>query len=115
MRPTELIERTVETVRHLAEAQGHQLHLELAPDLPHLEADPARLEQVISNLLTNAFKFTPRGGRVEISGMGEGDELVLTVRDTGSGIAPDFLSHSSIRSRRPRQLWRGEAAGSGSD
>ena len=93
VRPTELIERTVETVRHLAEAQGHQLHLELAPDLPHLEADPARLEQVISNLLTNAFKFTPRGGRVEISGMGEGDELVLTVRDTGSGIAPDFLSH----------------------
>lgn len=93
VRPAELIERAVDTVRHLAEAQGHHLHVTVAPNLPQLGADPARLEQVISNLLTNAFKFTPQGGRVELLVVAEGGELVLTVRDTGSGIAPDFLSH----------------------
>ena len=45
----------------------------MAPDLPQLEADPARLEQVICNLLTNAVKFTPQGGRIELSAVAEGD------------------------------------------
>ena len=69
------------------------LHVVVAPNLPELEADPARLEQVVYNLLTNAFKFTPPGGRVEVSVAADGGELVLTIRDTGSGIAPDFLPH----------------------
>src|SRR5271165_7289784 len=90
--PAELIERAVDTVRHLAEAQGHHLHVAVAPELPQLEADPARLEQVICNLLTNAIKFTPPDGRIEVSVGAEGGELVLTVRDTGIGIAPDFLT-----------------------
>ena len=93
VRPAELIERAVDTVRHLAEAKEHHLHLTVAPNLPLLQADPARLEQVINNLLTNAFKFTPQGGRVEVSVMAEGGDLVVTVRDTGIGIAPDFLTH----------------------
>ncbi len=93
VRPAELIERAVATVRHLAEAQGHHLLLAMAPELPQLEADPARLEQVICNLLTNAVKFTPRDGRIELSVGTEGGDLVLTVRDTGIGIAPDFLPH----------------------
>jgi len=93
VRTAELVERAVDTVRHLAEAEGHQLHLELAPNLPHLEGDPARLEQVIYNLLTNAFKFSPQGGRVEVSVEAERGELVIAIRDTGSGIAPGFLTH----------------------
>ncbi|MGA2700296.1 MAG: chemotaxis protein CheB [Isosphaeraceae bacterium] len=93
VRTADLIERAVDTVRHLAEAQGHQLHLEVAPNLPQLEADPARLEQVIYNLLTNAFKFTPPGGRVEFSAEAERGELVMSIRDTGGGIAPGFLAH----------------------
>ena len=92
VRPAELIERAVDTVRHLAEAKEHHLHLTVAPNLPLLQADPARLEQVINNLLTNAFKFTPQGGRVEVSVVAEGGDLVVTVRDTGIGIAPDFLT-----------------------
>ena len=67
VRPAELIERAVDTVRHLAEARGIELRVAMAPDLPQLEADPARLEQVICNLLTNAVKFTPQGGRIELS------------------------------------------------
>ncbi|MBV8129596.1 MAG: PAS domain S-box protein [Planctomycetaceae bacterium] len=90
--PAELIERAVDTVRHLAEAKEHHLHLTVAPNLPQLQADPARLEQVINNLLTNAVKFTPQGGRVEVSVVAEGGDLVVTVRDTGIGIAPDFLT-----------------------
>ena len=93
VRPAELIERAVDTVRHLAEAKEHHLHLTVAPNLPLLQADPARLEQVINNLLTNAFKFTPPDGRVEVSVVAEGGDLVVTVRDMGIGIAPDFLTH----------------------
>ena len=93
VRPAELIERAVDTVRHVTQAKGHHLHVAVAPELPQLEADPARLEQVVCNLLTNAIKFTPPDGRIEVSVGAEGGELVVTVRDTGIGIAPDFLSH----------------------
>jgi len=93
VRPAELIERAVDTMRHFAQTKGHRLHVVVGPNLPQLEADPSRLEQVIFNLLNNAFKFTPRGGRVEVSAVAEGGELVLKVRDTGSGITPDFLPH----------------------
>src|SRR5271166_3156085 len=93
VRPAELIERAVDTMRHLAQTKGHRLHVVVGPNLPQLEADPSRLEQVIFNLLNNAFKFTPQGGRVEVSAVAEGGELVLKVRDTGSGITPDFLPH----------------------
>ena len=93
VRPAELIERAVDTMRHFAQTKGHRLHVVVGPNLPQLEADPSRLEQVIFNLLNNAFKFTPQGGRVEVSAVAEGGELVLKVRDTGSGITPDFLPH----------------------
>ena len=93
VRPAELIERAVDTLRHLSQAQGHHLHVAVAPNLPLLQADPARLEQVVCNLLTNAIKFTPPDGRIEVSAGAEGGELVLTVRDKGIGIPPDFLSH----------------------
>jgi CheY-like chemotaxis protein/two-component sensor histidine kinase len=93
VQPADLIDQVVDTVRHLAEEREHQLHVTVAPDLPLLEADPARLEQVVCNLLANAIKFTPRGGRVELSAGVDREELVLTVRDTGEGIAPEFLPH----------------------
>jgi signal transduction histidine kinase len=93
VRPAELIERAVDTMRHSTQIKGHRLHVVVGPNLPQLEADPSRLEQVIVNLLNNAFKFTPQGGRVEVSAVAEGGELVLRVRDTGNGITPDFLPH----------------------
>ena len=93
VRPAELIDEAVHTLRQIAEAQGHQVRVTMAPNLPRLNADPARLEQVVCNLLTNAMKFTPQGGRIELVAEAEGGDFVLTVRDTGIGIASEFLSH----------------------
>jgi signal transduction histidine kinase len=93
VRPAEVIQRALDTVRQSAQTQGHRLHVVVGPNLPQLEADPSRLEQVVYNLLTNAFKFTPQGGWVEVSAVAEGGDLVLKVRDTGCGITTDFLPH----------------------
>lgn len=93
VRPAEIIDQAVDTIRHLAETHGLELHIALAPELPQLEGDPARLEQVVSNLLTNAIKFTPRGGRIDVAARPDGNDLVLTVSDTGIGIGTDYLKH----------------------
>ncbi len=63
----------------------------LADDVPPLRADPSELHQVVLNLLANAVTFTPAGGRVEVSLRREGEDGILSVRDTGPGIAPEHL------------------------
>lgn len=62
---------------------------------PHLKvhADPERLYQVLSNLIGNAIKFTPRQGRIGVAAVSKGNEIVFTVRDSGEGIAPEQLPH----------------------
>ncbi len=55
--------------------------------------DPERIHQVLTNLLTNAIKFTTSGGRVELRCVAEGGEGVITVRDTGEGVPPEFIQH----------------------
>jgi CheY-like chemotaxis protein len=55
------------------------------------EADPTRITQVVGNLLDNAAKYTPPGGEISVTGYGERGEVVLRVRDTGIGIAPEML------------------------
>lgn len=86
-----VVESAVETARPLIEARRHRLQIELpAPGL-RLEADPLRLAQVISNLLTNAAKYTDPQGRIRLRARREGDELIIAVRDNGIGIAPEML------------------------
>jgi signal transduction histidine kinase len=83
--------RAAEAVGPLMVERGHEFRVEL-PGCPlPLEADPTRLEQVLSNLLTNAAKYTPPGGRVALAVGRDGGEAVVRVRDTGVGIAPDVL------------------------
>jgi CheY-like chemotaxis protein len=65
----------------------------LPPDPIWLHADASRLEQVVTNLLTNAAKYTNEGGHIWLSVQQEGDKAVLRVRDTGLGIAPAFLPY----------------------
>jgi len=87
----EIVERAVDTVRPLIDQHGHDLTVSLSPQPVWLHADAARLEQVIVNLLTNAAKYTDRGGHLWLGAEQEGDECVLRVRDTGVGIAPELL------------------------
>ena len=82
----DLLEHGVAMVRERAARQGISLALDVAPDLGVVHADELKLKQVVLNLLTNAIKFTPAGGSVQMTAAVDGDMAVVTVRDTGSGI-----------------------------
>jgi signal transduction histidine kinase len=83
----------IETVRPCIDERGHVLVVVLPPGPVTVKADPIRLAQVVSNLLGNAAKYTDRGGRIELTVLPEGDEVVIRVRDNGIGIAPEVLPH----------------------
>jgi PAS domain S-box-containing protein len=85
------IGRTVEAVRPLIEDRRHELTVSLPAGPVRVEVDPTRLEQVLTNLLNNAAKYTDPGGQIWVSARREGGEVVLRVRDTGIGIAPEVL------------------------
>jgi PAS domain S-box-containing protein len=87
-----VIQAAIETSRPLIEAGRHELTTQLPlPRSLMVEADVTRLCQVVANLLNNAAKYTPEGGRIEVVAQRQGDSAVVTVRDTGVGIAPDML------------------------
>ena len=85
------VEGAVQTVRHMIEARGQELTLTLPPEPIWLSADPARLQQIIVNLLTNAAKYTGNGGNISLSIEQQGADCTLRVRDTGIGISPELL------------------------
>lgn len=83
----------VETIRPLIQANGHDLNVSFPPAPLLLDADPVRLAQVFANLLNNAAKYTPRGGRIRLTaGQADGEALV-SIRDTGIGIPSGMLPH----------------------
>jgi signal transduction histidine kinase len=75
--------------RPLAEKKNIDLRAIIEPDLPSATQDAGKLRQILSNLLSNAIKFTPEGGRVQLRAEVDGPDLVITVADTGVGIAPE--------------------------
>jgi two-component system CheB/CheR fusion protein len=89
----EVIARASELVRGRIEARRQTFRVSLPAPPLHLDVDPARLAQVIANLLANATEYTPPGGTVAVEGECVGDEVVIRVRDTGAGIAPELLPH----------------------
>lgn len=93
VRLAHVVREALDTVRPAAAARQVSLYEDFASDCGTLRGDATRLQQVVWNLLTNAVKFTPSGGSVVIGLRCEEESLVLTVRDTGQGIAPDFLPH----------------------
>lgn len=91
----------LDLVRPLADAK--HIHLSFSAGVPSgrdLRGDPGRLEQVIWNLLANAIKFTPAGGRVDVVVEASGDYMEVRVVDTGQGIGPEFLPHVFERFRQ---------------
>ena len=83
-----IVDMAIETARPLIEAKRHSITINLPATAVRLEADPLRLSQVISNLLTNAVKYTDAGGQITLAARLEGDELVISVKDTGIGLSP---------------------------
>jgi PAS domain S-box-containing protein len=84
-----IVESAVETAQPQLTVAGVSLTLEIPPNPLLLDADATRIAQVVLNLLTNAAKFTPSGGRVFISARQIAERVALVVRDTGVGIAPE--------------------------
>ncbi len=89
----EVLEAALENVRPAAEERGVLLQAELEDVSQSVVADATRLQQVLWNLLTNAIKFTDRGGSVCLTVRQDGDAVRLTVRDTGRGISRELLPH----------------------
>ena len=85
----EALERGVVMVRERAADSGVGLSLELPTDVDIVEGDERRLRQVVFNLLSNAVKFTPAGGSVDVATERVGEEVQVSVTDTGPGIAPE--------------------------
>src|SRR5215831_1495906 len=86
-----VLEAALDTARSAAEAKGVTLVADFGPRPEQVLGDPTRLQQIVWNLLTNAVKFTPEGGRVELRMEEDADNVRITVSDTGRGIEPGFL------------------------
>jgi PAS domain S-box-containing protein len=89
----DVVRAAVETSRPLLEQRRHALAVDVAAEPLALDADPVRLAQAVTNLLNNAAKYTPPGGRVELAVRREREEGVVEVRDDGIGITAEHLPH----------------------
>jgi CheY-like chemotaxis protein len=95
-----VVRAAVETVKPAAEAKGVRVHTVLDAFAGPVSGDPNRLQQVFWNLMTNAIKFTPKGGRIQVLLERVNSHLELSVIDTGEGIAPEFLPYVFDRFRQ---------------
>jgi signal transduction histidine kinase len=102
--PVVLVAHAMELLEPLAREAGIALECDVPDDLPVVVVDGDRVLQVLSNLGTNAIKFTPHGGTVTIRADASADDVHLAVVDTGSGIAPEELPHVFER------FWRSDNA-----
>ncbi|RPI27020.1 MAG: HAMP domain-containing protein [Chloroflexota bacterium] len=110
-----LVRRVVERFQPQTNSRQVEIHLtEPGVPLPEIRGDPARIEQIITNLLTNGIRYTPAGGSIEISLDGQvSDHVQLTVHDSGPGISPEALPHIFERFYRADPSRSREAGGTG--
>lgn len=108
-----LTSRMVERFFAQAEADGVRLELQAQPGLPLITIDPGRVEQIITNLLSNALRHTPAGGKIELNVYRQAETLLLSLRDSGPGIPPESLSRIFERFYRADRARSRAEGGSG--
>jgi signal transduction histidine kinase/CheY-like chemotaxis protein len=96
----DVVEAATDAVRPAAQAKNIRLQVLLDPQAGPVSGDPERLQQVIWNLLSNALKFTPKGGRVQVRLERINSHVEITVSDNGQGISAEFLPHVFDRFRQ---------------
>jgi signal transduction histidine kinase len=95
-----MVHAAADVVRTAADGKGVQLVVDIDPDIGATVADPDRLQQILWNLLSNAVRYTPRGGSVKVMGARTNSGIQLCVKDTGSGIPREHLPHIFERFRQ---------------
>ena len=108
-----VVEAALDELRRHAKERSMMVSLEIADGLPAVRADAGRLHQVLINLLDNAIKYTPAGGRVTVSAKESGSEVQICVADNGPGIAPEHLARIFERFYRVDKARSREMGGTG--
>jgi signal transduction histidine kinase len=98
----EVVEQALEATRTQIEERKHSLQVELSDELPVVRGDPKRLVQILVNLISNAYKYTPEGGRISIRARREGSSVRCEVEDTGIGMTPEEVDKLFTK------FWRAE-------
>jgi signal transduction histidine kinase len=111
--PGVLLERAAELFTHHAEQHGLNLKVEAAADLPEIRVDEARMMQVLDNLISNALRYTPEGGAIELSAQAHDGRVEIIVRDTGSGIPAEEIPFIFDRFHRADKSRHSESGESG--
>jgi two-component system sensor histidine kinase BaeS len=108
-----LASRLIEAMQTQYGSKNIHLTLDSPEELPLIQADPDRLEQVVRNLLNNAFHYTPEGGNVTVKLVSDNDGITASVKDNGAGIPPESLPHIFERFYRVDQSRNRRTGGSG--
>ncbi len=97
------IDQAVDSIQYLLAPKGHQIAVSLERGSLWVEADPARLQQIVTNLLTNAIQYSEEGGYIRLCAQRQDGEIVISVRDSGQGIRPELASARlrALQARRP--------------
>jgi len=115
-RPTdggELVRDSATTFKVLAKDRKITMNVDVEKGLPKIMMDPERIEQVLDNLVSNALRYTPPGGKITLSAYQEGKGIALSVADNGEGIAADVLPHVFERFYRGDPARQGDESGLG--
>jgi two-component system, OmpR family, sensor histidine kinase BaeS len=113
IKPAELLRRVLKAYCNQAEQRMIKIKIEAEPNLRVIELDPERMEQVLGNLVSNALRFTSKGGEIFLTAKQIEENLTLSVQDNGSGIPPEILPHIFERSFRGDSSRSGDESGLG--
>jgi signal transduction histidine kinase/ActR/RegA family two-component response regulator len=97
---SDVVASAVDTVRPAADAKSIEIVTRVDLNAAGVSGDPGRLQQVVWNLLSNAVRFTPNGGRIDVGVRQSGNDVEISVCDSGTGVKPEFLPHVFERFRQ---------------